>query len=378
MSSIKLRGKINLISRKLTAFGYYKVTEKLNMPDILFENKIYLNRDGTDNARSRTLFFTKPNIIQNEYDQFVLGDEFSYLSEGDIVQISNGRIQVVYRENSNATFLLTTEQCDNFCIMCSQPPKDIDDSHLIEQAMDLIPLLPVNLHELGISGGEPTLTGDNFVHLLERAKAYLPNTGIHVLSNGKNLTHALLDKVSRTQHKDLMFGIPLYSHNFSTHDYIVQSQGAFQKTVAGIVNLKQYRQKVEIRVVIQKHNHAHLNGLAHFLVRNLQFIDQVVFMGLEMTGFARGNAKDVWVEPHVYQHELIKAVNTLVRGKIKTRIYNHQLCILDRRLWSYNVASISDWKSTFIDQCASCSVKSLCGGFFTTSNNTIPDQITCI
>jgi His-Xaa-Ser system radical SAM maturase HxsC len=378
MSSVKLRGKLNLISPKISVFGYYKITENFDIPNVLFENKIFLNRDGSNRAKERTLFLIKPTIIENEHDQFVIENDFSYLTEGDIVHISNGRIQVAYRKNSNATFVLTTEQCDNFCIMCSQPPKVVDDTYLIEQLMDFIPLLPVHLHELGISGGEPTLAGDNFVRLLERAKAYLPNTAIHVLSNGKNFDHSLLEKISRTHHKDLMFGIPLYSHDFSTHDYIVQSKGAFQKTLAGIVNLKQYRQKVEIRIVIQKHNHDHLNSIAKFLVRNLQFVDQVVFMGLEMTGFARGNETDVWIEPHIYQDELTQAIRTLSNGKVKTKIYNHQLCILDRSLWGYNVASISDWKNTFIDKCDSCSVKAICGGFFTTSNSKLPVRITSL
>lgn len=375
MSGVKLRGKLKLISPEISIFGYFQITENLDIPDVLFDNKIYLNRDGSNNSKKRTLFFKKPSIIEKISDQFEIDSDFNYLSEGDVIHISDSRINVVYRKESNSTFVLTTEQCDNFCIMCSQPPKNVNDTYIIEQLMDLIPLLPSHLHELGISGGEPTLAGDNFIKLLERIRAYLPSTSIHVLSNGKNFNHQLLDKISKTKHKDLMFGIPIYSHDFATHDYIVQSQGAFQKTIAGIVNLKQYRQKVEIRVVIQKHNYEHLVDLSNFIVRNLQFVDQVVFMGLEMTGFARGNAKDVWIEPHLYQKQLCKAVNILSNGKVKTLIYNHQLCILDPSLWRFNVTSISDWKNKFISECDSCRVKAICGGFFTTSNSKLPEKI---
>ena len=38
--------------------------------------------------------------------------------------------------------LLLTEQCDNYCLMCSQPPKDRDDSWLFHRAKKVISLLP--------------------------------------------------------------------------------------------------------------------------------------------------------------------------------------------------------------------------------------------
>jgi His-Xaa-Ser system radical SAM maturase HxsC len=375
--SVKIRDKLTLISRNSSISGYFVITENKNIPSVLFENKIYLSKDRS--SKSRTLFIKKPDLIIEESDQFLISEELSYLSEGDIVYIgSNHKINVVYRRAASSTFVLTTEQCDNFCIMCSQPPKKIDDSYIIDELMLLIPLLPQHLHELGVSGGEPTLMKDKFIKLLEKIKAYLPNTAIHVLSNGKNMNHSLVSKISQTHHKDLMFGIPLYSSDYRVHDYIVQSKGAFQQTVAGIINLKQYKQKVEIRVVIQKQNYTQLGELAEFISRNLQFVDQVVFMGLEMTGFAKQNVDNVWIEPDVYQAELVKAINLLTRAKVKALIYNHQMCILDKKLWRYNVASISDWKNSFISECDSCSMKSTCGGFFTTSQNKLPKAIRAI
>lgn len=375
--TVKVRGKLTQISQDSSASGYFVITENYNIPEVLFENKIFLSRNG--NAKSRTLFTKKPDLITERSDQFLISEDMQYLCEGDVVHINkNNRIYVVYRKRASSTFVLTTEQCDNFCIMCSQPPKKKDDSYIIDELMSLIPLLPQHLPELGISGGEPTLMQDKFIKLLEKTKAYLPHTAIHVLSNGKNMTHSMVEKISQTHHKDLMFGIPLYSSDYKIHDYIVQSKGAFQKTVAGIVNLKQYSQKVEIRVVIQKQNYTQLESLASFIVRNLQFVDQVVFMGLEMTGFAKQNADDVWIEPDIYQSELVKAVKLLTRAKVKARIYNHQMCILDRQLWSYNVASISDWKNSFVSECELCLMKSTCGGFFTTSQNKLPKAIRAI
>src|ERR1700750_1150074 len=116
--------------------------------------------------------------------------------------------------------------------------------------------------------------------------------------------------------------------------------------MAGILNLASLGQAVEIRVVVQRHTGPVLVGLAAFIARDLPFLAQVARRGLEMTVLARPNSPLVWADPADYQHELAEAVDILATAGITTRIYNHQLCVLDRRLWPYAVRSISDWKTT--------------------------------
>ena len=107
--------------------------------------------------------------------------------------------------------------------------------------------------------------------------------------------------------------------------------------------------------------------LAVFIARNLPFVDQVALMGLEMTGLARPNSAEVWIDPADYQAELMDATFTLAAAGIATKIYNHQLCVLDERLWPFAVRSISDWKNDYLDICNGCSVRDACGGVFATS-----------
>ncbi|MEL0630722.1 His-Xaa-Ser system radical SAM maturase HxsC [Psychromonas aquatilis] len=374
---LKLKGNLKPLVPNCDLNGYFEITKKLDLPSVLFKNKVFFNDfDTSTTTPDKTIFLqkNKPLLAQGK-NIYSIDNAFSYLNDGDIILIKEQTISVAYRKNANATFLLLTEQCDNFCIMCSQPPKAINDEYIVDQLMELIPLLPKSLHEIGLTGGEPTILGNKFIKILNLINAYLPNTSVHVLSNGKSFSDDFLKKISERKHYDLMFGIPLYSHNYETHDYIVQSKNAFNETVEGIINLKRFQQKVEIRVVIQKNNYKDLPDLANFILRNLQFVDQVVFMGLEMTGFARGNASDVWVEPSEYQSYLKEAITTLSRAKVRCRIYNHQLCILDRSLWEYNVSSISDWKNNFISECENCLLRSSCGGFFATSDNRLPQKI---
>src|SRR5713226_5623737 len=87
---------------------------------------------------------------------------YSYLADGDIVRIDPRKkaIRVVYRRNSLHNSFLLTERCNHYCLMCSQPPKDIDDSWIVDDASEVIGLIPRDTFEIGFTGGEPTLYGD--------------------------------------------------------------------------------------------------------------------------------------------------------------------------------------------------------------------------
>jgi hypothetical protein len=90
-------------------------------------------------------------------------------------------------------------------------------------------------------------------------------------------------------------------------------------------------------------------------------------MGLENTGFTKANIKDLWIDPFDYQQKLYEASTLLANYRINTSIYNHQLCVLDKRLWSFARKSISDWKNEYLPQCGSCKEQQNCGGFFSST-----------
>jgi His-Xaa-Ser system radical SAM maturase HxsC len=261
-------------------------------------------------------------------------------------------------------------------LMCSQPPKDIDDGWIIDEILEALPLIDSTTLELGFTGGEPTLLGERFVNVLRECKRLLPNTAIHVLSNGRNFAEPEVARSwAAVDHPDLMVGIPLYSDISDRHDYVVQADGAYDQTIRGILNLKRERQRVELRVVLHRQTYAGLPRLAEFIARNLLFVDHVALMGLEIMGFARANLDVLWIDPTEYQTQLKQAVRTLVAYGIRTSIYNHQLCLLDRSLWPYAVRSISDWKNEYIDECGRCAVRERCGGFFASSRYKRSDNI---
>ena len=295
----------------------------------------------------------------------------AYLSDGDIVRINpqSGELWVMYRRQSRFNSMLLTEQCNSNCVMCSQPPKAGDDSHLVRAYLDAIPLMSAETEELGITGGEPTLLGDSLLNVIRTCKAFLPNTALHMLSNGRMFNYLTLCRdISIIDHQDMVIGIPLYSDIADRHDYVVQADGAFDQTVRGVMNLARCRQRVEIRVVLHRDTVGRLPQLACFIARNLPFVEHVALMGLEMMGYVRMNIESLWIEPVDYQPQLVDAVQILQQNGMNVSVYNHQLCVLDRRLWPVARKSISDWKNEYFDECHNCAVQSECGGFFSSSS----------
>ncbi|MFZ3374108.1 MAG: His-Xaa-Ser system radical SAM maturase HxsC [Chthoniobacterales bacterium] len=349
-----------------------RISENRNYPEVCRKREYFLVRQQLDDVPlgfAGYLFFEKPTADVPPVS-YLLEPSLSYLQNEDIVKINPERrtLRTVYRRNARHNSVLVTERCNNYCLMCSQPPRDIDDAYLVDEIIQAIPLMSRDTRSIGITGGEPTLLGNRLADLLRALGSYLPATSINVLSNGRRFKDFEYAKtIADARHPDLMVCIPVYSHISSRHDYVVQADGAFDDTIRGIINLKAAGLKVEIRVVLHKLTYEHLPQLARFIRRNLTFCDHVALMGLEMTGFTRGNLEKLWIDPKDYQPQLKEAVTILDLARIRVSIYNHQLCILDESLHRFSRKSISDWKNEFMPECDGCMRKRECGGFFSSA-----------
>ncbi len=303
----------------------------------------------------------------SDSDVLTISNDYDYLSEGDIIRLDpvTGSMRSLFRRNSLHNTILLTEQCNHYCLMCSQPPKRADDSWLLKEAFELVDLIPRDTQAIGFSGGEPTLYGDKLIELLAHVKRNLPNTAVDILSNGRTFKDfEFAKKYAAVCHPDILVGIPIYSDDPVRHDYVVQSKGAFDETVRGILNLKRVQQKVEIRVVIHKQTIDRLVKTCEFIARNLLFVDHVALMGLEITGFTRANLDDLWIDPYEYKDVLSEAVSLLNSYGMTSSVYNHQLCTVNSDVLGNYRKSISDWKNEYLEECASCTKFVECGGLF--------------
>jgi His-Xaa-Ser system radical SAM maturase HxsC len=378
-----------------------KVLESQNFPQT---PHIQLMRVSTDPnrpmpLRRRDIFLSLDNSFPDGYLAYAVFDrgekshypadiplillplELEYLAHDDVLAFEpeSGAVRILYRRNSPNNFFFVTERCNHYCLMCSQPPRDVDDAWLIDEMLAAIPLIHPDTRELGFTGGEPTLLGDRFLKVLRTAKNFLPRTGLHVLSNGRRFSdNEFVMAYANIQHPDIMVGIPLYSDVSTIHDYVVQADGAYDETLRGILNLKRLGQKVEIRIVIHKQTYERLPQLAEFIARNLTMVDHVALMGLEITGFTRANLPALWIDPWDYRNELERAVSILSGHRMNVSVYNHQLCVIDQRVWPHSKKSISDWKNEYMPECDGCFVRDKCGGFFSSAKLRYSKHITAI
>ena len=229
-----------------------------------------------------------------------LGTRFGHLRDGDIISLDpgSGRLRVLYRRASRHNAFLVTERCNHYCLMCSQPPRKVDDGWILDEIAECIELIDPATKTIGFTGGEPLLEWQRFIVLLAAMRDRLPETVVHVLTNGRAFA---ADEVTSAGaaigHKQLMAGIPVYSAVDAVHDYVVQARGAFDETVLGILRLKDKGQRVEVRVVLQAVTAPRLRETCGWLARNLPFVDHVALMGLENTGFALADQDLLWIDP---------------------------------------------------------------------------------
>lgn len=365
---IHLYGKYEKISVSADYSGLLRLTTNDSLPFSL--RKQYGLISESSNGDGFKVVLRKKSSKPSATATIKLCEEIHHLDNGDIVSlgIDNNQLRILFRKQSNQNSILLTERCNHYCLMCSQPPKTNDDSWIMEEVKELVRLIPDDTLELGFTGGEPTLYGDEFIDLLDLCKSYLPRTAIHVLSNGRSFKDfSYAKKYAALDHPDLMIGIPIYSDDPVTHNFIVQSDNAFSETIKGILNLKALGQRVEIRVVLQRYSVERLEAIANFIARNLLFVDHVALMGLEIMGFTRSNLDELWVDQFDYKDKLSNAVNLLTSYDMNVSVYNHQRCLVNDDVMHSYRKSISDWKNEYLGDCKGCTKMHECGGFFSSS-----------
>ncbi len=297
---------------------------------------------------------------------FLDDSECQNIKTGDVIQINakHQYFQFLYRVDGNANCLFVTDCCNSHCLMCPQPPKE-ENTVELGQLKRLINCLPSDLTEICVTGGEPTLLGQDLIALLKQLAEHCPECHVHMLTNGRNFKDmSYAYQCLTTGLKGISFGIPLYSSIGEIHDYIVQAKNSFEETLEGIYNLAKLNASIEIRVVLTKINALHLKELADFIYRNLTFADHIALMGMEHMGYVKLNWDTVYIDPETYQESLASAVRFLRLRGMNVSIYNLPLCILDEKLWAFARKSITDFKQGFDEACLSCDMFEKCGGLF--------------
>ncbi len=289
------------------------------------------------------------------------------VAPGDVVRLRPGSslVSVLYRRGASANTLFATERCNSLCLMCSQPPREEDDSWRVDELLRQVSLVDLDEAQLGVTGGEPTLLGEGLARVLDACRRHLPNTHVPVLTNGRTFKdRALAERLQGAHPQGVTWAVPLYADVAQIHDVVVAADGAFEETLQGLYELGRLGARIELRVVLHKMTTPRLAQLAAFIYRRLPFVAHVALMGLEPMGLAKVNRDQLWIDPLDYVEPLRAAVFHLHHRGLPVSIYNLPLCVLPRELWPFARQSISGWKNVFAADCAGCVVQDHCAGFF--------------
>ena len=272
---------------------------------------------------------------------------------------------MVYRAGDIHHSLFLTNRCNSYCVMCSQPPTAHDDAWLQEEALDIVRHIEDSPNCIGLTGGEPLLLGTRLRDIIGLLQVVHPETRIEVLTNGRLFSNPqLADDMLVDLRAGIKWLVPLYGHADFLHDFVVQSPGAFEQTLDGLLTLQDYAQSIQLRIVLIKPVLEHLVQLCEFIGRNLPFVQEVALMSCEPIGFALANRALTEVDLLAWSETLRAASRILQRYRVHHLYMNAPLCALPQELWPYAHRSISDWKQVYKPACDGCVVKSRCAGLF--------------
>lgn len=303
----------------------------------------------------------------DEWSGAAVLDKEGKLAEGDVAAVGDDMVEahILFRESDQHHTVFLTNQCNSNCLMCSQPPTLRDDSWLIDEACKIAEHMRISPGVLGFSGGEPLLLGKRLREVIDIFILKHPTTKLELLSNGRLLANEeFSSQLLKNLEQKVTWMIPLYGHADFLHDFVVQSYGAFEETLSGLLNLQAQQQQIQLRTVLIRPVLENLPVFCEFIGKNLPFVREVALMACEPIGFARGNRELSDMDLRDWREELEVGIKVLERYQVNVILMNTPLCALPERLWKFAHKSISDWKRTFDSECTGCSVKSDCSGLF--------------
>ncbi len=334
-----------------------------NITELLSLQKLY-----TSGLKNLTGLFINPSLIRdNQLDFPYVVTHQESLKEGDVVAINDGSkfIHVLFRESDLHHTVFLTNRCNSNCLMCSQPPTKHDDSWLVDEAMKIAAHMRVSPEILGFTGGEPLLIGNSLRQILDVFLQYHPDIKFDLLTNGRLIsTGSFAQELFKGLPNRITWMVPLYGHADFLHDFVVQSNGAFEQTIDGILTLQQYEQDIQLRIVLIKPVLENLSNLCKFIGINFPFVKEVAFIACEPTGFALANKSLCETDLKDWSLNLENGIGWLEKHNVRSIIMNAPLCALPKRLWPYAQKSISDWKRVFDAECNNCDLKKSCCGLF--------------
>jgi len=336
------------------------------------ESSAFLLNDSVDNIPEGF-----PLYIIPENTPFPPNKELNYvvtpsdLEPGNFIRLRdfNGvqTVQKLLTGDIPDRTLFLTGHCNSNCIMCpySTVFREQTEGESLELQLKYISLMSPDAEYLCVTGGEPTLLGEDFLAILEAVKKHFYSPLVHILTNGRTFYYLdFIKAYRRVRPYKTLLGIPLYATTAELHDSITRTEGSFDQTTKALDQLHSFGEHLEIRIVVTKLNYLNLPELASMIAGRYPNVRHVCIMGMELMGNARINCSDVWIPFDIVIPSIEKATDLLLDQGIPVRLYNLPYCLLNQKYSPLYQKSITPWKIVYLPECENCHRKEDCGGFF--------------
>lgn len=270
-------------------------------------------------------------------------------------------------------YCLMGYQCNNSCLFCATGTEGPGLS-----TDEIIRFIDSNLGDGGsilFTGGEPTIRKD-FLDVVKYTKDTY-NARITILTNSTMFADARFanEVCGYIDTAECSF----YAHDPFVHDYVVQNQGSYMKTVGGIRALIDHDVEVHVRTLINlRQTFRSLPDITQS-IHDLFGVDKIWYSGLDLCGNLLLHPEMV-VKLQTAEYYLEKAIEVANDLRMAPHLMFYPLCLLSKYYRSLVIPEtnrgvitsyISDqcerssergYDYAFGKHCRGCSQKSACYG----------------
>lgn len=347
---------------------------------VIIKNEDY---PGRQNQCEQLLISENSAIFQSDGNGFKLDDAaqniFAALSDGDIVEISEkGLINQTFNAYDSDATIFMTGNCNSNCIMCpsSEYERKMEYGDRTGILKEYISMLPADLRNYVVTGGEPTMNPDLFLDIMSLLADRFPRAEGLLLTNGRSLSVlSFLEEMLKHCPPYLTVAIPLHGSTAEIHDSITRVDGSFGQTRQGIKHLFNRKISVEIRIVVTKINQKDIINLCKMIADEYPETFRVNFISLEVRGNCYIHRDKVYIEPKESFLASKDGIKILIKNGIDVGLYNYPLCCVDSGYQFLCKKSISHEKVRFSSECDFCKIRDYCGGIFVSTLKTVKPKL---
>lgn len=263
--------------------------------------------------------------------------------------------------------------CNNNCVFCLNDERN-NEKKLDQIKKDIILAKNSGVKIINFTGGEITIKKDFFEIIDFTKKAGLE---VCLQTNGRMFYYDDFCKEVISRNISL-FLISFHAHNEELSRKITCTKRAYIQTKQGIINLIKYNQRLQVNVVVNKHNIEHLQDIAkHHISLGIQDIQ---LSWIRPQGKTADNIKELVPQFVPNLDKIMGTIDILENNDVRVAVLGVPFCLMGKYAKNCGNAymnsivltnnknieanKIIDKRKMLLNKCVNCNFKTNCRGVF--------------